>query len=611
MRSLLVAGLLFASLAPAQNALYLDISKNWLRTLDDRPWYAKADFPDNELRNVDLPLPLLLRPDQGKFYWLRRKVELPSGTDRRQLTLTLGSFDRVYEVYVNGVRIGGTPGMDVSTFQISRPRTFAIPAEVASRTGPLQIAVRTGRPTGTLRLPWLNVPEGPYLMTYGWNAPKGLGESSINAHSLRNAPYLITSLIEILLGIFILFLGTEDRFRRKFYWLTAFLWANGAAEILQFMQIGVDTYPMHLGGQMSRIGVALDLAVYAEFAMSALGMRMRWAMLGIWITTFALLLQMGLDPADSNLFPLTRVLGALTLAIILWTWWKICRVRTVRPHHLFVATLAFTVLVLINRHGSDLGFNPRWLIGHYWWPNSQIMIVLLAVAMLVQMLRQLAADRKEKQRLAGELEAARTVQQMLFASTPGVDAVYEPAQEVGGDFYFAAELADRGQLVVVGDVSGKGLKAAMLVSTITGALRNRHNDDPAALLLELNRVLLGGSGFVTAVIAKVRSDGSVMLANAGNPAPYLSCEEVALPAGLPLGVDAEASYESVQLQLSKEQTLTFVSDGVVEAANVQGELFGFERAREISSQSPAEIARAAQAWGQNDDITVVRVRRKS
>ena len=98
------------------------------------------------------------------------------------------------------------------------------------------------------------------------------------------------------------------------------------------------------------------------------------------------------------------------------------------------------------------------------------------------------------------------------------------------------------------------------------------------------------------------------IANAGNPAPYCDGREVETEPGLPLGIAAGMEYTSLTVQ---GERLTFVSDGVLEAANAKRELFGFERTREISTKSAAEIADAARAWGQNDDITVVTVRRQS
>ena len=120
-----------------------------------------------------------------------------------------------------------------------------------------------------------------------------------------------------------------------------------------------------------------------------------------------------------------------------------------------------------------------------------------------------------------------------------VSAVYEPAQEVGGDFYQAVQTKG-GTLVVVGDVSGKGLKAAMVVSLLVGALRARAGLMPAALLAELNQALAGGmgGGFVTCVAARFAADGSGWIANAGHLMPYCDGRELEVASGLPLGLTA-------------------------------------------------------------------------
>ena len=195
-------------------------------------------------------------------------------------------------------------------------------------------------------------------------------------------------------------------------------------------------------------------------------------------------------------------------------------------------------------------------------------------------------------------------------NVPGftIEAAYLPMSEVGGDFYWTRAEADGGLLVVVGDVSGKGLKAAMLVSVTIGMLRRESSTSPGAILAALNDGLAGhmGSGFVTCVCARFDSDGKVTTASAGHPSPYADGQELALTAGLPLGIAAGVTYDE---STTTGHHFIFVSDGVVEAENAQRELFGFDRTREVSGQSATEIAEAAKAWGQNDDITVVTVRR--
>jgi serine phosphatase RsbU (regulator of sigma subunit) len=191
-----------------------------------------------------------------------------------------------------------------------------------------------------------------------------------------------------------------------------------------------------------------------------------------------------------------------------------------------------------------------------------------------------------------------------------IESVYVPAKQVGGDFFRVQPGDDGSVLVVVGDVSGKGLKAAMTVSAIMGALRDYPSLKPTDVLSHLNRVLYGQiGGFVTCCATLIATDGAMTLANAGNPAPYRNGVEMAVEPGLPLGMTAESAYAETRHQLAVNDFLTFVSDGVVEATNARGELYGFERTQAISTESAEKVARAAQAFGQEDDITVLSVTR--
>jgi len=164
-------------------------------------------------------------------------------------------------------------------------------------------------------------------------------------------------------------------------------------------------------------------------------------------------------------------------------------------------------------------------------------------------------------------------------------------------------------LVVIGDVAGKGLKAAMNVSMVMGALRRVTDRDPARILESLNRVLLGSESFTTCQAAWFGANGEVVISNAGHLPPYLNSQEVTLPGGLPLGVLAGNTYEDVRLYLHPGDRLLFMSDGVVEARQSSGELFGFDRVHNLSNQSAFYIADAAREFGQEDDITVLAVRR--
>ena len=136
---------------------------------------------------------------------------------------------------------------------------------------------------------------------------------------------------------------------------------------------------------------------------------------------------------------------------------------------------------------------------------------------------------------------------------------------------------------------------------------------PAQLLQLLNEALPGEThgGFVTACCLRIEPSGAVTIANAGHLSPYYRGQELAVDAGLPLGIATGVTYGETFLQLEMSESIMVLSDGVVEAENTLRELFGFDRTREISGKSAQEIAATAKAWGQNDDITVVTVRRLS
>jgi serine phosphatase RsbU (regulator of sigma subunit) len=190
-----------------------------------------------------------------------------------------------------------------------------------------------------------------------------------------------------------------------------------------------------------------------------------------------------------------------------------------------------------------------------------------------------------------------------------VESAYKPAGEVGGDFFQILPTADAGLLVVIGDVSGKGIPAAMTVALIVGTVRTLagYTRKPAEILTALNELMLARSrgGFTTCLVLRAESNGSITGANAGHLPPYRNGEEIHIENGLPLGLVADAEYAETELHLEPEEMLTLLSDGVVEARNHAGELFGFERTQTISRQSAETIALAAQAFGHDDDITVV------
>jgi serine phosphatase RsbU (regulator of sigma subunit) len=248
---------------------------------------------------------------------------------------------------------------------------------------------------------------------------------------------------------------------------------------------------------------------------------------------------------------------------------------------------------------------------------SMLLVLAVAVLSLRRFLRTQVRDSLVHESARKDLEQAQQLQQRvlvpdnLHSPVFSIQSEYRPALTVGGDFYQTLSQPDGTLILVIGDVSGKGISAAMLVAVLVGAIRS-HADftsDPASMLAMLNRRMIGRSGghFATCLAAEISPTGILRIANAGHIPPYRNGLELDLEGSLPLGIDPDAAYDTKTLQLAPADHLTFLTDGVIEAINPARELFGFDRTRSISNQPAAAIAEQAQTFGQEDDITVLAV----
>jgi serine phosphatase RsbU (regulator of sigma subunit) len=253
------------------------------------------------------------------------------------------------------------------------------------------------------------------------------------------------------------------------------------------------------------------------------------------------------------------------------------------------------------------------------FPVSTFAQVCVIGALIVLVLRDQRHIALQRASLAGEMHAASEIQRMLapaaIDTAPGlkIDVAFHPMRDVGGDFYLCRVLADGRQRALLGDVSGKGAAAAMAATLLLGAAAARDSDSPAALLSHLNRVLSENrlGGFATCLCADVEPNGTATLANAGHLPPYLAGREIELDSSIPLGILPESKYSESQVNLDVHAQLTLLSDGIVEARNARGELFGFDRTAAISTESAQDIAADAQKFGQEDDITVLALTRQA
>ena len=245
-------------------------------------------------------------------------------------------------------------------------------------------------------------------------------------------------------------------------------------------------------------------------------------------------------------------------------------------------------------------------------------VLILSYAFFVIYLR---GAGMESFRMRNELAQAQEVQQVIlpkpYLALPGlvVESEYRPAREVGGDFFqMIPHKTDGSLLIVAGDVAGKGLKAGMLVALLVGAIRTAvaYVSDPAAVLSALNLLLMGRSDAqATCLALRISKDGAVTLANAGHIAPYLNGDPLPMEGALPLGIIESAESSVMHFRLNDGDRLMLMSDGVAEAMDDDGQLFGFERVHQLlrTAKSATQVAIAAQTFGQEDDISVISITR--
>lgn len=252
---------------------------------------------------------------------------------------------------------------------------------------------------------------------------------------------------------------------------------------------------------------------------------------------------------------------------------------------------------------------------------GQVSNLISAAAISLLLLRRLLLSVQQQRTLALDVRQAQEVQQVILpearTTLPGlvIESEYRPAREVGGDFFqIIPHQSDGSLLMVVGDVSGKGLQAGMLVALLVGGIRSTalFNSDPFVMLGTLNQMLVGrGNSFATCMALRIGADGEAVLANAGHMPPYLNGEPEAIEGSLPLGLVENPEFSSLRFDLKEGDRLVLMSDGIAEATSGEGQLFGFERVHQLvrGANSASEVARAALAFGQEDDISVISVTR--
>jgi phosphoserine phosphatase RsbU/P len=612
----------------------------WRFHTGDNPQWADPSFDDSEwpLLRSDKSWARQGYKDYSGYAWYRFHVAVPAGLDH--VSLLLPPIMTSYQVFVDGKQVGNfgkipSPAARILITAVYLPLPAEFHLNLAGPSTPRVVTV-------ALRV-W---------HWQGWSSYRGggteeggglIGKSTLiatrfqhikDALLLSSGGYYSIGILCFIAGIMAFILFLVRRKETEYFWfalnqfvdatvygvaiyehsqVVTLLGRDSASQILEL--ISSLSYILFLQRLLrGRRSVLFYLAIASPLASSAI---------------YATLL--------SGFWPSVGTAGmgqaVCELALSLWVFdLLIRRVKEGMPDaRLLLAPVLISAALTPIESALWASYQLGWTSSPYWpfdilthpFPVSADVAVeaLFLIAMLAILSNRFLRSQREEQSMVAELEAARIVQQVLIPEAiptiPGfnLESVYKPAGQVGGDFFQILPVGNGSVLVVIGDVSGKGMPAAMTVSLLVGTVRTLAHFilNPGAILSAMNRRMLGrtSGGFTTCLVLRADPDGTLIVANAGHLPPYLNGQELGIESGVPLGLEAGAAYRESHFQLAVMDQLTLVTDGVAEARSRTGELFGFERTQAIATQPAASIAEVAQHFGQEDDITVVTVLRCS
>ncbi len=619
---------------------------NWrFHTGDDPRWNDPAlDVTGWETITADAPWGAQTHPGYTGYAWYRRTIEIDGNTG--PVSILLPQVDDAYELYWNGQRIGGFGKLPPQAQWHLQPfsNVFALPEPDANGRLRGVLAIRVWK----AMLASVDPIDGG-----GLNGPPQVGDSKVltGLVALQEARYergnllrIVESAILLMIGLLAVGMWLFDRRKRLYLWLGIFLLGYAGGVTASFLDYGRivpnDWQQFYLGiaGIMMDLGLWMLLLTLFELDRERAWRGATWSLASLYIVSQAV------DVAAlfiwSSSWPPLRTIDGVTTVIV-----------TVLPAYLFVLlvaglrrrkdlsllpmTLACVALETYNLIVIGLGQGAQFThlnsakmrvagtlhLGPYNLSLYSQLGAVVLVTLVWTVYREQARARDEQLAMESELKSAKAVQSVLVPEetppVPGfaISSLYWPAGEVGGDMFQVIPGNDGDVLVVLADVSGKGLKAAMTVSLMVGAVRAMADwtTSPMQILAGLNTRLMGrtGGGFSTCLVLHVTATGDVTMGNAGHLAPFLNGEALAMEGSLPLGLVAGAEFAESCFHLHEGDDLAMYTDGVLEAQRENGELYGFERAAELMRSRPSvrTVAEAAKQFGQMDDITVVKIAR--
>jgi len=639
---------------PASTTLVLDglgkgaaaLDGPWQFHLGDDPAWASPGFDDSNWEHLTAGKPWGLQghDSYSGYAWYRRRISIaPAPGASPDVALLIPAAGSIYEIFWNGVEVGQLGSMPPHLVEMvgGPAQTFGL--------GPIRdgvLAVRFwGQPPasnadgsggGFSAMPYLGSPEAI-----------AAGKATLDYQWLRSRQFAfgLTSLYT-LVAILSLIGWLRDRKQWLLFWMTIFAFTPLAELFFRGLHIASNAFTLNFAVQTE-----IQIREVAQWFLLLWLLQLhdnrrlvRFARVaavlaftaGVCDGIAGLLYSTVLSDRAFQIVDAAFTAPLLVAEIVPAILVTIAFVRRKRldPARWAVASLAFlgaTVYAVSNISVQGVRYThwtlaarlsaPLFMLNGNPLNLLTIVRTLLFIAIVFAVIRYSIAERRRQAGFEQEIQNARELQQVLVPEAIpalagfSLTSAYRPAQEVGGDFFQIIPIEGGSTLVVLGDVSGKGLKAAMAVSLIVGAVRAlaETTSSPAEILAGLNRRLVGRlqGGFATAVALRLDANGTCTLASAGHPAPFVNDNELSFPGALPLGLSPNATFDETTLELVERDQLALYTDGLLEARSQSGELYSFDRLKTLFSTRPTadQAAQAAVNFGQDDDITVLTLTR--
>ena len=649
-----------SSSAPLNGPWKFQIGDSPIDPSTGKPLWAEPGFDDSSWEAMDLtPEPGVVDPWNGDprwvpgwtakghprymgWAWYRLRVPVAVNPGEPVAVNAPLQAEDAYQLFANGNLIGGLGRFDshgkLLAIHFSRPDIFLVPPAPVPANGPVE-------PTRTLTFAyrvWMGrvgmaysiVPGGLHyapLLLAGDNAG-AQSKLDWSEYTVENIYGCFEGLVLLLLAMLAVSVLLFDRSDMVYLWVAGALLITVANDALTFLM----NFTHLLDAR------AFFLMIYAVLYPIQLG---AWAM--VWWVWYQLKRPAWLPKAILGLtlasMAAAAMASAFSFSFLPHALWSAFEAAGLVIRLALLLLLLLIVALGIRKEGKEgwlvlpaalamvYGlFGPELSVlgaGYVLHPLgitfflSSLGGLFLVAALGALMLRRLRHSLKRQRQMALDVKQAQEVQQVILPEQRvifhgfEIESEYRPAREVGGDFFQIIPNENDGSLLIIaGDVTGKGLKAGMLVALLVGAIRSTAETitDPLAILQTLNRRLLGRRDAQSTCLAlRIEKDGSATLANAGHIAPYLNGEPISMEGALPLGMMEGTDFSVMHFKLNERDRLMVMSDGIAEATDASGTLFGFERVDDLlrASCTASDVATAAQKFGQEDDISVISVSR--